>query len=106
MTAGVLLAAHCTHGGERAPNGGEQRHEPTHAPAGIATDGKQVMRDAIEEADRAVAAERVRERQAVGARGVGVPVPDHLRRRRGREESSERERARASLGERTPRQRR
>ena len=62
--AGVLLGAQRTHRGEQPPDGREDRERPADAPRRVAADGQQVVRLAVEEADRLVVAEAARERDA------------------------------------------
>ena len=76
--ARVLLGAQRAHRGQQTEDRGEDRERPADAPRGVAADREQVVGLAVEQAERLVAGEAVREREPVGCRRVGVAIADRL----------------------------
>ena len=68
--AGVLLGPQRAHRGEQPEDRGEDRERPADAPGGVAAHRQQVVRLAVEQADRLVVGEAAGERRA-GSESVG-----------------------------------
>ncbi len=102
----VLLAAQGSHRRQHPERGGRDRQRAADAPSAVPGDGRDPVRVPVEQAQRVVPREAVREADPVRHRRVGVAVPDRLDVGVEREQVRERERPRTPVAKRAVGERR